>query len=377
MTNLTFPGVDISQAGLGVNPNLFNVKPSNTRKMRNGLAQVRRGTRNSKIACVGDSVTRGQKSVATTAQWAANGWPPQLAVRLAATGLPIMAQNVIGDGNFASVSIANVDPRLSATGGWAGNSGAKTAGGQAFKATAAGTLSFTPTVSVDTFEVVTLQSTAAFSLSLNVDGGAATVLNTSNANNLLKSTVAAGALAAHTLNGVWGSGQNWIVGIDAYNSAQKSVQLLNMGASSWKASDWADATNVYGPINTLKFYAVDAAFILLGLNDSLALADPTAYTTNIQALITSVKLTGDPIIVVMPPADISNASVAVQQAYVAAAYALAVANDIPLIDLYALWGGDDAVAQALGWKADGVHPNQYGYHDWMLLIFQMLQLCGV
>lgn len=343
----------------------YNFGPGSLPKFRAALAKVRRGTANATIACIGDSTTRGVGAAAGTAAFL-NGYPPQLASMLAAPlGVALSANNAIGSGN---VTLASNDSRVALTGGSQGAVNA-TLGGALFQLTASGhTFAFTPGVAADTFDIYSVKTGATGSFTINLDGGStlATVSGLIAGGGMVKTTVT-GTLATHTLNCVWGSGTCYVVGVHAYDSTSKKVQILNLGASGVRSSNLADTTNGYAALNAIPIYAADLTILDCGINDWSNAVSISTYTANMQAVIVQALTTGDVMLVTPVPSAQSVAGLAVQQPYITALYGLAQAYNLPLIDAWARFGTYEAL-NGLGLYSDTLHPNGVGYADFTALI---------
>jgi lysophospholipase L1-like esterase len=79
-------------------------------------------------------------------------------------------------------------------------------------------------------------------------------------------------------------------------------------------------------------------------------------------MITQAKASGDAILISSNPSDpASGVSLATQQGYVDDMKAMAITNNIPFIDVWRLFGGSFAAANASGYAFDDRHPSGAGY----------------
>lgn len=321
---------------------------------RKAVAKVRRGTANARLLCVGDSTTAGYLGSVSTSN-GLGAYPVQLASQLTARGLTANSHNFIGNKNWPSGGLGGNDSRLTTSGSISQT--IKSAGGYLMNWTAAGGLTFTPTASVDTFDVWYVQN-AAGSFTINLDGGANTTVNTAGTTNLLKATIT-GSLGAHTLNLAWVSGTIFILGVEAYNSAAKEVSVLNSGAYGWIASDWnpGSVTSKWQSANAISAISPDLTIICLTINDANTPTSESTYKTNLQIIIDAAKVTGD--VILMTGVPTSRAAQPNIERYMRE---LAVLNDVPLIDLSARWS-NYTTSNALGFYADTTHPNALGQSD--------------
>jgi lysophospholipase L1-like esterase len=339
-------------------PAIYNLKPSNLKKWRKALGNVRTGTANARVLCVGDSTTRGLGGAASNANIAQKCYPAYLADILSGQ-VTTGKQSFFGSGNLV---LPTIDTRVVITGGTTTATNL-TLGGSMVQLTASGhTLTFTPTTNIDTIDVYYSKTGTTASFTVNVDGGAAlATVNTNGTAGVYKQTVTT-TLGAHAINCVWAQGTNYILGIEAYDSTRKQVSIWNMGASGARSTDLADTSAGYAELNALLAYAPDLTILDCGINDMNNGVTVDAHRTNMQAVITAAKTSGDVIIKVPAPSSVAAIPQATQDTFAAAMYALAEVNDLPVIDLrQRLASYEDA--NAMGLYYDTLHPNALGYAD--------------
>lgn len=343
-------------AGIGNNL-LYNFSPANFRKFRAALAKTRRGTSNTKIACVGDSTTRGQGSGTTTAQ-ALNGWPVQLSAQLAsALGMTAGWQNLFGQGN---ATLTSFDSRVGMTGTFTTSS--VSFGGNVFRMAAAATLAFTPTVNCDTFDVYSVNNGVG-QFTINLDGGATLATVNTTADGAIVKTTVSGSLAGHTLNMVWVSGTPYILGCDCYATGTKQISVWNGGWLSSTSVNWASNVGNFNPSAALQNYLLpDLSIIDIGINDWIAVTDIPTYKAGLQTVISACLATGDVILKTPAPSQITVTDLATQRRYVQAMYDLAQANNVALVDGFYRFGSYE-IANPLGFYTDNKHPTATGYAD--------------
>lgn len=341
---------------------LFNFN-GNTPYLLAALANARAAVANAKLGFLGDSTTRGTGAGTTTAQ-VPNSYPFKLAARLTELGLVGKGNNVIGTGNL---TWSTSDSRTVLSGGATQAAVNLTIGGAMAQLTATGnTFSFTPVANCDTFDVYSIKTGATGAFTINLDGGAtlATVSGTITPAQIIKTTVS-GTLAGHTLNCVWSSGTCYVVGVHAYDSTVKCVECMNFGASGALTSNLVDLTAGYswGDPTSLAVFGVDCWFLNIGINDMNTGASLTTALNNVQTLINKYRgLTKVADCILVNPWPISLTVSQNQSSYADGLRALALANNIPLIDMYAYFGGDYVRANALGLTFDTLHPNGPGYN---------------
>jgi lysophospholipase L1-like esterase len=339
---------------------LYNFSGAKLPKFRAAMGRVSAGTGNARILCCGDSTTAGLQSIATTGKAYQRGYPVHLSRKLAARlGVSSNWQGRIGTSRSNSYS-AN-DDRFVVSGGFASLSDTATVGGGYWQATAAGTLSFTPTQNCDTFKIWYM-TYAAGSFNVNLDGGSATLASYSKTNTVQSVTVT-GALAAHTLNCVWASGTATILAVECWDSTQSQVQILNAGSSGSNSASWANNAANYQSIGGAALLNPDLCIFDIGINDYANSITPAQTLANINTFVAAQKAAGiDVILKTFVPSAVTATPSASQQTYIASIYAAAAQNDVPLIDVWTRWGTQEKQA-ALGLYFDTLHPVEAGYAD--------------
>lgn len=344
------------------------------------LAKAKSGSRNCRIQLIGDSTSVGFGSTGA-GSYGPSGRLSALGnqftrslntLNMAANNHAVFGTNAIG----TPAQVSTFDPRLVFTGTWSSGifDGGFT-GGSCFQATTTANLAFTPTAAgadsanVDTFVIWYIQSATAGTFNWNVDGGANTLITATNATPLMRSvTVSAGAPGAHTLNLSWVSSNMWILGIEAYDSTTKSIQLLNTAIGGSRASTFLNPTSNVQPwsiVNGISTIAPDLTIIQLTINDCSNTSFATqldAYRTNISRIASIVSATGDVILRTGFPSAITfNAltSLGNQRAYCDVVRDIAQDNGYGFDDEFARrisYETQQAVPGA-GMYSDSVHPN--------------------
>lgn len=342
-------------------------------RYRAARSAVLRGDRNCKIACIGDSTTRGTGASSTGDLRQYNAWPARLARLLDADGFTARHNSFFGTG-VPSNDVPAFDETLEVSGFTAG--GVIVLGGLIFQVAGAGTIDWTPYHQWDTCEIGEVRLAAGGSYSHAIDGGAATTQSQAATNGfyILTKTV---ALGTHTLNLARVSGTARIVSGYAYNSAIKEISVMNMGYAGVRATQYAagSAGQAYNTLAALQAIAPDLTILLFPTNDvqNGAGAGETFANTisSLQSFIDTGKLTGDVILVTFVPLSTALASATVQKDYLQPMKDLARRNRIPLVDVNALFG-DYVTANAAGRMFDTLHPNGTGYADIAGLLKPML-----
>lgn len=347
-------------------------------KWRAALAKVKSGNGNAKILCApGDSTTYGYGSDGLgVGSYRVKSWPTQLVNlfkgSLAGPGATAEWNNWFGVGNFGQLG-APSDPRLVIGSAWAASFAQSSLGGYPLVATAnTNALSFTPTENVDTFVVFYIQTAAAGSFNMNINGGANTLVNVQNAATLMASATLTGVLGANTINITQNAGTISIIGVDAYNSQIPTVRVMNAGWSGSQINDWqiGGLTSAW-PKNALKTMAPDLTLIDMTINDWVNQTNPAGYLAAIQGMITTAQLSGDVAIITGNPSQASVVPVAQQKVYVGLCAQAAQAAKIPFIDVFSRFVSWE-LSNPEGFNYDYLHPNGLGYADIAQAVFNVI-----
>jgi len=341
-----------------------------TDKWRLGLAALQAGTRDALLGFVGDSVTLGFAAGASQNLNRQASAAKQLSDLYVAGGIPSNFQGIFGTGAGAA-TIADVDSRISGTGGWAQSASGSlfTAGGPVMATTIAGTLSFTPTIPVDKFIIRYPLRTAANNpgtWNYNVDGGSNTLIDslTAGTDRTSASVTITVALGTHTLNIVWVSGTANVGSVEAYDSTTKSIRVRNFGWTASTSTLWVGATYNTAPLNELVNLACDGYVICIQDNDITTSVPLATSQSQLATIITTLKAVGSVFIMSCNPMNTTQASAATQTAFVDMLRGLCTTYDVQYIDGFNQMGGGTGYATfsaaPYSYYADDKHPNSAG-----------------
>lgn len=344
-------------------------------KFRAKLAGTKAGLNNTRVLCLGNSITAGAYSngvVPASGDWCSGGWVNQLAKMFNAQGI-----NAHSD-SFMGFSIVARDGRMTFPSPWLATVG--TIGGHYVASGGAGTsvMTYTPENPVDTFKVWYLTIPTAGVLACNINGGTDVTVDQNTAISLGNLTVT-GNLGINTLNMRRTSGGNaFVCGIESWNSTQSSVQFINAGWSGATTNDWLSQATAYSPGNFASL-AADLTIISLNINDMLPSNGISVATmkTNLQNIITRALTTGDVLLIAENPVEVATTiSLANQTLYVNAVKELAVTNNLPLVNIFDRWVSYE-YSNPLGYYAVGaypinLHPYPIGYQDYATAVFDFL-----
>lgn len=341
-------------------------------KWRAAFSRARAGLAQAKLLVIGDSWVAGSgaANVSGYAGARAVSFPVKLAAHLTAAGYPARADGFIGSANQAAYS--TYDPRIT---GWTSNTVLNGAlGGTWSTTTASAVLAITPAGQWDRAQILYAASNSAQvqgSFSPSIDAGGALTTIFANVAPAIGNYVAiAGAPGVHTLNLTKGNTTiNNILGVRFWNTTAPDIEIIQMGRPGGVAADLSVAVQPWDSLNELIYVAPDLTYIECTINDWVAATSTATYTTQIQALITAAKLSGDVILGTGGPSAISSTSLAQQQIYVDICRTLAVTNDCYFIDQWRRRGSYEANT---GMYADTLHYNGAGYADYEQAIFQVL-----
>lgn len=332
-------------------------------------------TRNTKVALIGDSTFAGVETGGTTAQ-VLHSIPMQLAAKLSARGINAGANNRFGCGSALFSTLLTMDSRVASSGAMS-NTATLAVGGNAFGCASAGSITFTPQANVTKFDIWWRDGAVGRNFTWQVDGGATTQISSSGTTQIVKTTVSAGTAGTHALALAWVAGSITILGIDAYDdtSSRRELSIWNWGISGATSANLIDNTDtVAGRLAEITAMAPDLSIIEGGvINDWRNSLGTAATVTNLTTLFTTCQAVGD-VIYYTPRWDNGvSGDTANQNSYVAAATALAISMNIPVLDGRALFGSY-AISNAAGFYSDTVHGDTggAGYGDEAEHIFRAL-----
>ena len=369
---------DVAVASVAALPTFKNVNVRNSRTATASAwnakaAAVRSGSARATVLCIGDSVTYGQGAGSPDAWTGARplSYPAQLATKLSVAGLPAINASMFAGFAGANPTVAQMlayDSRIAAGAGWFNEAGFPTAGGEVWaNSSDTSALSFTPSIAVDTFIVYYYTDPVLGQMTVDVDGTGSSAINSGVAKSYASVTKSV-ALGTHTVNIRRTTGYLRIVGVKAYNSASKAVDVINLGWSGAKSGDWNSTLDPWSPLNAITALAPDLSIIKLGINDWQTAVPPATYAANMAALITRCKQTGD--VIVCSPHQTVGQDPQVN-AYVDALRDAIDNADVRMVDWY-YYHGTYAAINGAGNMFDGLHPKAVIYANEGTLLTSVL-----
>jgi lysophospholipase L1-like esterase len=361
-----------ADAQFGILP-AYNSTLGNRTKWRKGLGRVNSGAGNAKILVCGDSTSWGFGAGGP------NGYAPPkvLATMLDRQLAPTQYTFAVPPGVNAPTTGQSVDTRWGIGSNWSystwgfGGKGSFMASGTS----ASNALTLTPGANVDTFDVYYMRNTGLGTLSLSVDGGAVTTVDTSSTTLAWgKTTITVAAGSSHVLTITKSVNTVFVFGVDAYLSTNKSIHVMNAGLCSSAAYTdgtggnvgWGVSPGDAQSLDGIKFIAPDLTIIQLGINDAQLFSNSaTNWEAAIRNIITAAQVSGDVIlssVIPSDPAQNGGATATLEQAYQARCLTIAQSTGSTYFDIFGRYGSWTA-ANALGFMSDALHLTAAGGAD--------------
>jgi len=228
---------------------------------------------------------------------------------------------------------------------------------------------FLPEVATDTTDVYYAVNTTLGAFSITRNGGSTVQVNQAGTSGMGKTTYSSPLNAVDPIYISRTSGGAYVIGMDSYNSAIKSVRLFGLGWSGGRAADWAGTLTGFDPLNGLLALNLDLVVARFGTNDisnpgaTTTSTNATTYQASINKILDALLAAGtDVILATHYPMNPGVMSQAVQDTYAGYVRSIAAARGLKLHDTYARVG-TWAAASADGKVYDNLHPNAAGYQD--------------
>jgi hypothetical protein len=308
-----------------------------------------------KIGLIGDSTGMGYGGLSNN--FLQHSITAYMAQALAAAGY-----NSTYDSNFGTGNENNSDSRLVMTGNTSAPIGSLAGG--AYQLSAAGTLLFTPNNAWDTVDILGYNQNGIGPMSL-IAGSVTTPFGTLNQTQLgvnptIQTFSTGAAPAVQTLSIGWTSGSIDVLGIIFYNSKAPAIEVYNFAGGNQPSATYASTSPAYGALNAILQTGVQAVFYELGINDGITNVTPAAFGTNVLSCVNALQAAGIEVILMMPPI-IPGAtySTTLFPGYLKQLQAIALSNNVPLINWMDVYGN----GLALGSDAGQPHPDNAVYQD--------------
>lgn len=328
--------------------------------IRAAIAKARTGQGYCRMAAFGDSITYGV--LESGGGDPTNSWPTYLRNLLGTTPGVTAVTGFVAPYDYT----AGVASNWTVPAGWSsGFGGANYAAAYANGSAPSGPITVTFTGSGCTLYLGQNGSGAG---TYSLDGAAAVAFTLSGSTTGKIITIAAAA-GSHTLTINFTSGLVMVLGIEPILAAGVgAVSVTNFGSGGAFATNLASGTK-----GLVDYYVVpwDVMFLSYGINEWVNNVAPATFSTNLTADVTALKAsspTGQVVIVVEPTPGPDVHTYPWAQ-FVAAQYAVADAQGIPLFDPNVRWG-NNATRTAAGFGA--FHLEKIGYSDYAAMIYNEL-----
>lgn len=339
------------------------------RKWRKAMGMVLNGASDARVVFVGDSTTQGYGSNGTNQPPMFVGSSAALLAKLInARGINAHANTWFG-GGAATTSLVN-DGRLALTGTWAMFNTNSSVIRVPYSSVLNSSITFAPAGQCDTFRIHYLSSGNG-TFSWAIGAGEPTNKAAGNTQAFATETTSGGTLGANSLvvkNASTGVNV-FIAGIEGYDSSKKWIEVINLGIGGGNSVNWNKNTGAFDALPFLRALAPNLTIIELGVNDLISATSRAAFESNMQAIITAAKVSGDVILMTPNPIQAGLWSTLTPSQIVSTLYGLADDNDIALVDLFSRWTSWE-ISNPIGLYFDDRHPGQAGYADRALLLMR-------
>lgn len=348
-----------------------SINPSKYTRSRAAFKALQAGLSSMKVGCIGDSTQAGAYALGNGTPVAGNRAVSHIAYFATAmnmAGVPAIDASFVGDQNVTlnAGTIATYDPRVTLGVGW-GTSTVNTAGGFAiFNNSTVNALTFLPNEPVDTFDVYYATNNTGlgqFTVSRSGDTTSGVIdSNVAAGVGKLTFTGTLGNTAALSIqrNGT-GAGV-YIIAIDAYNSAEKSMRCLNIGWNGGKVSDWNTAVTAFDPLPAVKALACDFYILTTGVNEWNNAVPVATYQSTLDSYVASLLAVGDVMLATGYPSQNTSFTIGVQKPYIDAIYAVGAKYGLAINDVWRRVRNWER-ANSLGYYSNNLHPNKTLYEQ--------------
>lgn len=343
---------------------LFNWTPNRFINLRAGILRMQNKLGDARILIEGDSTTQGYGCNAGHVNEHACSFPTAMIPILQSMGIPAKNTSLTFSNVFPLSSYTTYDSRVSGS-GFIPSQGQATYGGMlAGNNGAAGqVLTLTQSAPFDKIDIYYVRNSGGSTFTVDVDGGAAAFTSSNGSQAYLKQTITV-ARGTHVINVTSiGVGVN-ICAILPYDSQNPAIEIINNGMGGQTEQYFVTATNVWSPSNSaaISTFKPDLDIIELTINAARNSETVASYITNMQTII-SARLAQNIDVVLSTGTPFSGATTPAQVAFVNAVYQLAIANNLPVIDLYNFRYISYSFTNPIIPYFDAIHFTTNGYQD--------------
>lgn len=331
--------------------NLTVGSPSAFSLWQAALARQGSGGGEARINVIGDSLVYG---FGGAQPYEANSFTDRARTLLNTSG-PLAG--TVAEGMISLVD-ANSDTRIPTPPGWSWEAGfgLGLCGQNINSNGSANALSVTGTgTAIDVYYVAGQQS-----WTYTIDGGSPVTVPAGTLGNA-RLRVAGLSNASHTIAITASAGQTRLWGIEFHANLTTGIRMSRMGVGGTTAGSWASTASAFGvpnPSVTTFFNSPDLTVVFLGTNDINQAVGASTYAANLTTLIGNARAKNSDVLLVTAPQPgvVTNA-----QPYADAALALAIPQNVGVLDVYRRWPA--AYADQSAWRSDSLHANSAGYWD--------------
>jgi hypothetical protein len=333
----------------------FNFRTDNIRRIQYGLGDAVAGRGFCDLLVIGDSASSNITSVPPNTNQVVYPvmWPRQMENRLNARGVPKGGSGWVYPSDSPSIA---QDPRWTIVSGWSKQ-------GSYLQSSANGSVVDFLDVAVTNgiqVQIAYLNSNAAGSFTVAIDGTVVATVSTTNANTVGVWTSGALTAGVHKVR-ITSVGTPTLALIGAQVSAASGLRIHNESCAGYQAVNtggWANSVypqRGFGVKGMFASAAPHGVFIGLGGNDFMT---GGATISTFKTAMTSIRNdypNSDVILLCEHQPNNANTTDAVWAQYKAAMYDLAMTFDCPLVDVLKMVGGSYTTALANNLIFDGIH----------------------
>lgn len=339
----------------------FALNGSTNPALKTMLSRVAAGTGRGKIVVMGDSTDVGV-GAGTGSSFTIGArpyrMPATLAASLSSAGVAALDRGFAGDAGMSATSsgtLTTYDPRVTYSTSVTANGGENFPGGAYLNGdNGGGNLSFVETG--DTF-VITYIASNSGTIAVTIDGAAPTSgpasITPGAAGGFVRYVVRAASAGQHTLTLTNGAAAPALVGVRAYTSTTSALDMIVLAAAGATTANQAaiEPTSHWYNRDALAFEAPDLTIIGPYFNDPNNSVPLQTTINNLQAIVTTAKVSGDVLLLSKYPAGGNYG--ANQSAANSAIKTLASSNGVACMSLFEYFGS--AFTPALAARmADGI-----------------------
>lgn len=337
---------------------LYNLKPSNTRRLQRSLNAILAGTGRSSHSVIGDSLSSPYTGAGFDFP---DSWWRTAKRHLVKAGYPDGGTGIVAICDAAEVD--QFDPRISTTGSWT-NSNTYLGSNEANA-----TVTFIADINGNAVDIFYHNWSTGFGVS--VDGGVTVDVVPTGADSPAVYSVTGLSSGLHTIVVTTYAAGCLLTGFRSRQST--GIEFHNIGLKyGYTASNWITDTDP-GSIRQLTVGHIpdpDVLHLCIGAND-IGLGNSASSTISAIKSVRELFPNSDAILYLAP-----QAFAVPWGDFTTAMYSLADEIDAPLVDLSVRFG-DNATINAAGFiSVDGLHPTVQLQHDVGALVSRVIQDVG-